>query len=622
MQLVLHPTPDHVDPAPALPPDAFDRAVTHLASSRTLSDSNFFRRLRSGRSVSLGVLGASVAQQGGCLEQPGHRCMKTSRRGYFVRLLLTINATWPHPAHQIFNGAVDATPAHMFLSCLLPLLPPSPHLILLEFGSMARFLRFRETEELVRRLLRLPSRPLLLFVTVREWCATAHLRHKHSNESDDNGHRVVKPDARTAHSIAEAVFTRICEHYERVSCLSHWAALSPLFYARAPHFSMSDIAADCLHPHLGRHGDAYLTALLEHWLQRAFDSASSVPMSLPPSASARLPASQHQLPAPLYERPPSGRSAVITSTMSHADRCWILSDPGASGAHFRYARMQMLPWRTASCGDVRMPFKRCEAEPLARCPYGSWRWPQLEGGGRAQMRANPTAMPPESQIGALPRVWFVCLYALVPIIEPNLRDGGIAFRQGKRSEGAVALVPGATIELPIDVRWAGSDEVKSLQDLRRGDRRASNSTWQGARHGLRAVVQLDSSYRGMVMSTAPSAAPSAAPSLACAQFSYLTSHVGMGIAAMRCQRGCTCEPRTLNAHRVAVDGERNVSIFKQQLLTLNIGEEVDEEGATVAAALCWLRVSVLSESSSGAHKFKISTVSVTLGGACENEQSY
>ena len=65
----------------------------------------------------------------------------TNPSGNFVRLLHAINATWPHPAHTLYNGAIDASPAQNFLSCLLPLLPASPpHLMLLEFGYY--FLKF------------------------------------------------------------------------------------------------------------------------------------------------------------------------------------------------------------------------------------------------------------------------------------------------------------------------------------------------------------------------------------------------------------------------------------------------------------------------------------------------
>lgn len=162
----------HLSASPPLPPAALEASLAHLSSAQSLHDSSFFQRLRAGKPVSVGVLGASVAQQGGCLEQPGQRCMLSSRRGYYVRAFKSLNLTWPNADHQLHNGAVDATPAQMFLSCLLPLLPATgPHLVFLEFGSMARALRghFAEMEMLVRRLLGLPSRPLLVFTTVPSW---------------------------------------------------------------------------------------------------------------------------------------------------------------------------------------------------------------------------------------------------------------------------------------------------------------------------------------------------------------------------------------------------------------------------------------------------------------------
>ena len=172
---------------PPLPRAVLERGITHMASAASVQ--RLMHRLQHGLPVSVGVLGASVGQLGGCLTQKGQRCMDTrfdqstglwhgGRNGYFARFFLNMNATWPHRHHQFYNGAVDATPAHMFAECLHSLLPSGrlPDLMLLEFGSMARSTNLPRTELLVRTLLALPTAPTILFFTVREWCPARKVR--------------------------------------------------------------------------------------------------------------------------------------------------------------------------------------------------------------------------------------------------------------------------------------------------------------------------------------------------------------------------------------------------------------------------------------------------------------
>jgi len=190
-----------------------------------------------------------------------------------------------------------------------------------------------------------------------------------------------------------------------------------------------------------------------------------------------------------------------------------------------------------------------------------------------------------------------CLVALVP----SKRGGG--YVPGKKSEGAVALVPGATLELPIDVR---------------------GSSWK-------ATAQPPDTASSELGTVGGAGSP-----LACASISHLTSHEGMGVARVSCVLGCTCTPRKLNAHRVAATGSahaRNVSVFEEAKLTLRLLATVPNatatghRGAALRTAgpnaehgglgLCWVRLRVLEETSSGAHKFKVAMVTVSLGGGCE-----
>ena len=87
-----------------------------------------WNRLDAGLPVTIGVLGASVAMNGGCqLEhQPELRCAdfdgssrrrkwaygrddSTGRavRGFALQSLDWVNATWPHAGHRVHNVAVD-----------------------------------------------------------------------------------------------------------------------------------------------------------------------------------------------------------------------------------------------------------------------------------------------------------------------------------------------------------------------------------------------------------------------------------------------------------------------------------------------------------------------------------
>ena len=122
-----------------------NRSVVRLGQPEAYSA--LLRRLDAGKPLRLGVFGASVAQHGGCLEQPYKRCMefggvlKTRMnwgepsvrpfKGWAVRLLEHVNHTWPHPQHRLNNSALDATPAQTVLPCLFSHLPTQLDLVVL-----------------------------------------------------------------------------------------------------------------------------------------------------------------------------------------------------------------------------------------------------------------------------------------------------------------------------------------------------------------------------------------------------------------------------------------------------------------------------------------------------------
>ena len=263
-------------------------------------------KLTHGQPITVAALGASVAQMGGCYgdSQSGKRCTKYGygpQKGCLVSFFEVINATWPHRDHVLRNAATDATPAHMLLSCLYTLLPSDPDLIILEFGSMANTLHPTLTEVLVRSLLRMPSAPALVFLTVREFCtgnrnpslARIHLR----NET-------------TPHAVVEGKLEAMCVRYG-LSCLSYWHAVERGFYSGDPLFSRPAVARDCLHPSSGKHGNAYMTDILVHWL----DSAMNVPASSwPVRQTAHVGVDLHRRDLRSLRRGPALRDSSLAAT--------------------------------------------------------------------------------------------------------------------------------------------------------------------------------------------------------------------------------------------------------------------------------------------------------------------
>ena len=154
----------------------------------------------------------------------------------------------------------------------------------------------------------------------------------------------------------------------------------------------------------------------------------------------------------------------------------------------------------------------------------------------------------------VPRVWFFCSNALLYSSgdSANLATGRhVHFQVGKVSPGVLALVPGATL-------WVDLDALPS-----------------------RSSASANGSVR--------------------VRISYLTSYEYMGKAILSCERRCTCTPLTLDAHRASGIGttERNSSIFASRWFP-----------ARVSATPCSLRLTVLQQTSSGGHKFKVNQISV------------
>ena len=271
--------------AAALPETSLERGITQLGSAQGLN--HLFSTLHSGEPIVIGVIGASVAQNAGCLDQPHKRCMLYSGnqpthmthgwpryrpfKGFAVRLYDHIQSRFPHHLHQINNSGLDATPMQLVLPCLFSHMPMRLHLVILDFGSMATHLELSAVEGVVRALLSLQPRPALLLISFREWC-TQHVTPRalyqvgqllEGSSTRDN----IYPD--TPWSRTETETQRVCTLYGQ-GCISVHRALEPHVYAGEAGFGLLDVVGkDCLHPMHGRFGVDYVTQMVNHWFDEA-----------------------------------------------------------------------------------------------------------------------------------------------------------------------------------------------------------------------------------------------------------------------------------------------------------------------------------------------------------------
>lgn len=83
---------------------------------------------------------------------------------------------------------------------------------------------------------------------------------------------------------------------------------------------------------------------------------------------------------------------------------------------------------------------------------------------------------------------------------------------------------------------------------------------------------------------------------------YLKSYEHMGVARVECISGCTCKPQDVDAHHTA----HNSQTFVTRI-------EITKHRH------CHIQISVLSETSSGEHRFKVNTLAVSEWGAAEDD---
>ena len=434
------------DPHPVCPPRnnrpgkldeaTLNRSILHLGSLSRWHP--LYSRLAAGQPITLGIFGASVAQNAGCLTQPGRRCMAfsglvdsrqshragSSRRGFGVHFFNRMNASWPHAAHQMSNGATDATAAQWTIPCLFSHLPPAVNIVVLDFGSMAQYLDRGAVETIVRQLLSLETQPVLILLSVRNWC-TFEGRHPTLRKLNEDNHWTK----------AENMCHRVCIHYG-ITCISVHQALEPLVRAGRQGFQLADVVqADCLHVIGSYHGVHYIAHLLEHWLEITFNQWS-------------LASHQERLPSPLpplmdtRNAPPPAARCFAFSSDGH-DRGNGEAEEDVQGPHQNW---RAIKWRSAWCpmttpgavpdaSPVTTPSRSCTRFAIIQCPFRSDDEPAFK-----RLVASP------------PTRWFFCRRSLSPAVR-------------KLSPGVVALVPGAIL-----MAWLPLDELL-FDDRARGVRR-------------------------------------------------------------------------------------------------------------------------------------------------------
>ena len=400
---------------------ALARSLVHLGDT-----GGSLRRLRTdldaGSPLTIGVIGASVAQNGGCINQPGQRCMayngqvvmkhpwgeRRPHKGFAVRLLELVNATWPHAGHRLVNAAHDGTPAQNMLPCLFTHVPRKVGLVVIEFGSLALHLHLPAVEAVVRKLQGLQPPPVIVFLTIRGLCKRTPRQTPQTIRYVLNSHwELYTRNETTAWVRAEHEFTSVCKHYG-VACLSLYEATIDAMLARAPGFSLEDVSLDCLHPSNGRRGTDYLFDTLVNWLERGLGLREQGDAASRQGPTAAIGAGT--LPQPMH---PQNENVGPDGT------CYTFGNAGSTKSPISQ-RMRNVPWRSAQCDA-----ERCEFVRARECPDANSR---------------------EFRTGGPPPGWSFCKRSL------NMRGGAI----GKISPGVLALKPGAELEFTPDTRVQSS----------------------------------------------------------------------------------------------------------------------------------------------------------------------
>ena len=516
----------------------------------------------------------------------GYRGIGNTPTGFAVRLLRHINRTFPAD-HRITNAALDGTGAEHAAHCVVGHMPAALDLVIAEWGSMAMHTvwAMHSIERIARVLLSRPNPPLLLHLSVHEWCSQRVMPRSLYEVGDvlkGSLKAWVYPD--TPWAAVEEESTRVSRHYGQPSVSVH-AALAPHVLARESGFSLDDITGpDCLHPVNGRHGVQYVAEVLTHWFERAHalwhivqssrrdmlepknrnDMPASMGLALDESAfNSALGRTQQPkrvrrrgggagagagllglgagvLPPPLHLRNADLRIHTQCYAFMHETQA------------VRQAIMAPAKWcsvdtRRDTLADTCWAAMRdtCPSSPdaiaMASLRPGSPQW--------AKAKAKQDAYA--AFLRAPPSHWFYCGMSL----------GGT---RRKISSGVVALVPGATLRVRVE-GWNVADSPH-------------------------AEIALQ----------------------------HLTSYEGMGMARLECVGECACEPQTVDAHKT--NDIRNVSVFEDHRFEVRAVRATVRRQRQSGEALAWtcnVAITLLPQTRSGKHKFKVRAIEVVsaLAGA-------
>ena len=267
--------------SPSITPHSFllDVASRSRGISVAAEVGQLVGHLDRGLPLRIGILGASVAEQAGCLNQDGKECQhydgihnatpgwgKPAHRpfaGWLIRFFHWMNITWPHAGHTVYNGAQSARPLHAALGCLDLYAPPDLDLVFLE--PLSAGVNSPNMEKLVRHLLERRPQPTLVFVNVPLWYANDIVvsdsqfapmiekacgvnRHNHATTSSRNATAAkhLPRGAATGFRSLERHVMQLCRRYSQ-TCLSMCEARGPaLFLCLAP---ITRLTPPCLSAH-------------------------------------------------------------------------------------------------------------------------------------------------------------------------------------------------------------------------------------------------------------------------------------------------------------------------------------------------------------------------------------
>ena len=484
---------------PLLNTTQLQRSLHVLGDAR----SSVWNRLDAGLPVTMGVLGASVAMNGGCqLEhQPELRCAdfdgssrrrkwaygrddSTGRavRGFALQALDWVNATWPHAGHRVHNVAVDATKAEHQEQCVLGKLPLDVDLVLMEYGSVHS--DPAAVERIMRRLLRFPRSPALVMLTVRDWCTCwAQLACR----------REPKWNTEWGHG-SEDAFAALCKHYG-ATCVSMRDAIFHEVMSKARGFSIGEVAADCTHPSTGTVGYHLVADAVNHGLASLVERHRK-------GGQLQWAVSRPLLPRPYHE---------VNRRVSES--LWSCHELHPVALRPR----PLLPGERPPIKSHRMHLKPLYVEGTAGTPTQETESCQVL---RTCLSAAATAEERRRCAHTHPG-WQWCRRTLS--------------RSAKKKPGIVAVTPGASMRLVVDTRLgvAGSSGPAAVDRL---SMPASGKQPLCAADGCATVV-----------------------------LNYLSSYEGMGVCLVSCVSGCRCDEQRIDAHAVASFGalKRNASITQQ-----------------------------------------------------------